>query len=232
MTRNAVRLEVLPRLASRFNPRLSEALARTATLLQADEGVLESAVRETEVLVGPDRVAVAIGDLAAAPEPVADRVLRRCLSMVRPPYPGSSSEIDRVRAVLTGEAESAELSGQVVVLRDGPLLVFTSRADGPVAVVVTDLAPGTHLIDGYEVVVERVERVCRVAPTGLWAAIFDPEASLDARVDDRGRLSIEADGVPAWLPGERRLDVAWYRPGTSGYLSVLARERSGWTSSP
>ncbi len=232
LTRNVVRLEVLPRLAARFNPRLSEALARSATLLQADEALLESAVGEVETLVAPDRVAVAVGDLAAVPAQVADRVLRRCLSTVRPPYPGSSSEIDRVRSVLSGEAESAELSGQIVVHRDGPLLVFSSPVRGPASVMVTDLAPGSHLIDGYEIVVERVDRVCRVAPTGLWAAIFDPEASLGARVDDRGRLSIEADGVPAWLPGDRRLGVAWYQPGTSGYLSVLARERSGWTSSP
>ena len=44
--------------------------------------------------------------------------------------------------------------------------------------------------------------------------------------------TVMADGEPAWIPGGRRLPVAWYVPGSVGYLSVLAREESGWTSSP
>jgi len=63
-------------------------------------------------------------------------------------------------------------------------------------------------------------------------AVFDPEARLTARVDEKGRLVVEADGSTAWLPGERRLGVAWYQPRTTGYLSVFAREECGWTSSP
>ena len=58
------------------------------------------------------------------------------------------------------------------------------------------------------------------------------DGSLDARVDEKGRLVVAADEETAWVAGERRLPVAWYEPGTSGYLSVFAREGSGWTSSP
>jgi hypothetical protein len=61
--------------------------------------------------------------------------------------------------------------------------------------------------------------------------VFPADVALDARVDD-GRLVVSANEQPAWLPGERRLPVAWYRPGANGYLSLFAREESGWTSSP
>ena len=37
---------------------------------------------------------------------------------------------------------------------------------------------------------------------------------------------------PNRIPGSERKDAAWYQPGSVGYLSVLAREESGWISSP
>ncbi|MGH3668829.1 MAG: hypothetical protein ACRDU7_11085, partial [Acidimicrobiia bacterium] len=65
-----------------------------------------------------------------------------------------------------------------------------------------------------------------------WSAVFPSDVVLAARVDTGGRLVVAANDETAWLPGERRLPVAWYVPGTSGYLSVFAREETGWTSSP
>ena len=43
---------------------------------------------------------------------------------------------------------------------------------------------------------------------------------------------VTADGHEAWVPGVKRLPVAWYEPGAVGYLSVSANEVSGWTSRP
>ncbi|HEX5695567.1 MAG TPA: ATP-binding protein, partial [Acidimicrobiia bacterium] len=231
LTRNAIRLEVLPTLSARFNPRLTEALARVADLTRADDSVLRGQTRSLSVLARGSSVAVAIGELSAVPRPIADRVLRDCLSRVRPPHSGTADEVERIWAVMLGDSGGASLAGGIMVTVEGPLLVLgpepgSRRTSDKVA-----LEVGTNAAGGYSVTVERVDRVCRVAPIGSWSAIFEPEARLEGLVDGAGNLIVEADGEAAWWPGKRRLDVAWYRPGTNGYLLVSAREESGWTSS-
>jgi hypothetical protein len=158
--------------------------------------------------------------------------LRRCLARVRPPYSGTAGELTRIRAVASRGRESVTLEGGIVVAVEGPLLVFRRTGDSRHRSAPVDLEVGANTIDGFEVGVDRVDRICRVAPLGTWSAIFAPGANLRGGVDDKGRLVVEADGEVAWVAGERRLAVAWYQPGTSGYLSVFAREESGWTSSP
>ncbi|MDP9143482.1 MAG: tRNA lysidine(34) synthetase TilS [Actinomycetota bacterium] len=230
--RNVIRLEVLPALSTRFNPRLIEALARSATLIRSDDSHLESEAESVSIVTRDSSVAIAVGGLLAVPRPVADRVLRRGLAMVRPPHSGSAAELDQIWAVALGGQRLASLTGGVEVSVEGPLLVFGVQDRGNVLSEPTELDVGTHYVGRFEVIVERVDGVCGAAPIGSWSAIFDPEEQLTGQVDERGRLVVEAGGQLAWLVGERRLDVAWYRPGTSGYLSVFAREESGWTSSP
>ena len=231
--RNSVRLEILPALSSRFNPRLAESLARFAQLTRADESYLSEVAGSIPVLVRGTSVAVAIGALTTVPRLIADRVLRECLGRVRPPHRGTAAELDKIWAVAVGERSSTNLADKCHVSVKGPLLVFSPDGDEPHPNhVPVELMVGTQSIGGFEVDVERLDRICRVAPLGHWSAIFAPEAELTARIDESGVLSIEADGEPAWLPGRRRLGVAWYQPGTNGYLSVFAREESGWTSSP
>jgi hypothetical protein len=230
--RNVIRLEVIPDLSARFNPRLVEALARTATLLGADETHLQDEVAEVPILGDGHRLALPLGSLSAVARPVAERALRRCLARIRPPYGGSTAELDEIWAVAGRARSSAILAGGIEVAHEGPLLVFRST---PEAVPPSDqvgLQVGDNEVGSFQVVVERVDRVCRVAPIGLWSAVFPPDVSLRARVDEKGRLVVDADDETAWVAGERRFPAAWYEPGTSGYLSVFAREGSGWTSSP
>jgi tRNA(Ile)-lysidine synthase len=227
--RNVIRLEVLPALAARFNPRLIEALGRAASLLRSDETYLESAAGAIPTLSSGPAQALAIGDLWAMPRPLADRAVRRCLARVRPPYSGTTGELGQVWEVAEGTRRSALLSDGIEVTVEGALLVFKHVEDRRTTVPGVDLEVGTQSVGRYQVSVEHVDRVCRAVPLGPMSAIFDPEATLRARVDEQGHLVIDADSEPAWFPGERRLDVAWYRPGTSGYLSVFATEESGWT---
>ena len=198
--------------------------------MHSDDSYLSEQSRSVVVLTRDSSVAVAIGELRAVARPLADRALRSCLARVRPPHSGTAQELDQIWKVARGAREGVVLTGGITVAIDGPLLVFhrehgDDRASEPVELVV-----GTNQIGGFEIVVERVDRVCRVVPLGTWSAIFDPGAHLRARADGSGRLLVEADDQAAWLPGERRLDVAWYQPGTNGYLSVFAREECGWTS--
>ncbi|HEX6145463.1 MAG TPA: tRNA lysidine(34) synthetase TilS [Acidimicrobiia bacterium] len=230
--RNSIRLEVIPELSARFNPRLVEALARTAELVGVDEAFLQSEADEVAVLGEGGSQAVPLGALLAVPRPVADRALRGMLARVRPPHRGSAAELDEVWSVVTRRRTSAVLSGGIEVAHQGPLLVLRSPEPATASPVSTTLEVGANDVGPFQVVVERTERVCRVAPIGLWSALFPVDVSLDARVDEKGRLVVAADEQTAWVAGERRLPVAWYQPGTSGYLSVFAREGSGWTSSP
>ena len=230
--RNSIRLEVIPDLSARFNPRLIEALARTAELVGADETLLQDAADRVPVFGEGNRQAVPLGSLLAVARPVADRALRALLARVRPPHRGTAAELEEVWSVATRQRRSAILSGGIEVAHEGPLLVLRSpeHATSPPGSIALEV--GATDVGPFQVVVERTERVCRVAPIGLWSALFPADVSLDARVDEKGRLVVAADEETAWVAGERRLPVAWYEPGTSGYLSVFAREGSGWTSSP
>jgi hypothetical protein len=230
--RNVVRLEVLPALSARFNPRLIEALARSAALVRSEDSHLESEAESIPILTRDAAVAIAVGHLMAVPRPVADRALRRGLAVVRPPHSGTAAELDQIWAVALGEERLVSLTGGVQVGVEGPLLVFGVRERSKVSSGPVHLEVGTHSIGRFEVIVERVDRACRAAPIGSWSAIFDPEASLTGHVDEQGRLLVEAGGRLALVAGERRLGVAWYRPGTNGDLSLFATEESGWTSSP
>jgi hypothetical protein len=120
----------------------------------------------------------------------------------------------------------------VEISHDGPLLVFSVAAIEQEAGSGGPLEVGINQLGSFEILVDRLEGPCRVFPIGTWSAVFPADIALEARVEDDGRLVVLAGDEPAWLPGVRRLPVAWYRPGASGYLSVFAREESGWTSRP
>jgi len=232
LRRNALRLEVIPDLAARFNPRLVESLARAAALVGSDDAYFQDQAALVPVLETGKSMSIALGTLFAVPRPLADRALRRCLSRMRPPHSGTSDEMGEVWSVARRDRRSVILGGGLKVAHEGPLLVFVPVEPPPQSSTLVDLEVGANKVGSFQIVVEQVDRPCRVAPIGLWSAVFPPDVILAAQVEPGGRLVVAANDETAWLPGERRLPVAWYEPGTSGYLSVFAREESGWTSSP
>jgi hypothetical protein len=159
-------------------------------------------------------------------------VIRGCLSRLRPPYGGTSAELAEIWEVAGRRRTASLLGGGVEVSHDGPMLVFTAAAVEQEEGSSAPLEVGTNQVGTFEILVDRLEGPCRVFPIGTWSAVFPDDIALEARVEDGGRLVVLADDEPAWLPGVRRLPVAWYQPGASGYLSVFAREESGWTSRP
>jgi tRNA(Ile)-lysidine synthase len=232
LRRNMLRLEVIPDLAARFNPRLVESLARSAELVRSDETHLQDEAASIPVVEAGGSLSIPLGALFAVPRPVADRALRRCLSRMRPPHGGTADEMEAVWAVARRGRTSAVLGRGLAVAHEGAMLVFRLVATTPSPPTRVDLEVGANAVGPFRIVVDRVDRACRVAPIGLWSAVFPPDVTLAARLDDDGRLVVAANEETAWLPGERRLPVAWYEPGTNGYLSVFAREEIGWTSSP
>jgi tRNA(Ile)-lysidine synthase len=80
--RNRVRHELIPYLEARFNPSVRGALARAASVLAAEQDLLDSMAAELMPRVARLEAGRAVIDraaLAAAPEALARLVVRRCL---------------------------------------------------------------------------------------------------------------------------------------------------------
>jgi hypothetical protein len=161
------------------------------------------------------------------PEPVAGRLIRRLLVVVRPPYGPTHDETARIWSVIRGES-AAELAGGVRVEVDGAVLRAGASAPSERPVVEVRLERGVNRVGGWVLEVTESPDPCRVAPLSTYNAVFPLGTALTASVD-RDVLTVAVGGEAAWVPGRKRLPVAFYNPGDSGYLSVLAREDSGWT---
>ncbi|HEY6628733.1 MAG TPA: tRNA lysidine(34) synthetase TilS [Acidimicrobiia bacterium] len=230
-TRNAIRLKVMPDLL-RFNPQLMSGLARMADSVRADSDALDQEAAALPVIVEDHRAQVAVGALTGVERPIANRVLASMAGRFREHAGLGAEEIARVWRVIDGGSVMEELAGGLVVRHVGPMLRLEHldvkvREKARVA-----LGPGSHRVGDTVFEVDLVDEVCQVAPLGTWGAIFRPDANLVATASGGDGVVVEVDGEPAWVPGLRRAPVAWYQPASRGYLSVSAREESGWTSSP
>jgi hypothetical protein len=231
LRRNVIRREVLPSL-SRFNARLIESLSRLATSARLDSDYLDHRAARTVVARGDKSTRIPLGALIAADPVLANRVLASVIRSLRDEGP-TGDELDRVQSVIDGDSAAAEIASGVSVSREGPMLVLSrdpSSVDEKVDVLLTR---GCHRLGRVVLDVEEHSTVCRVAPIGVSSAIFPSTATLSASIKPPGEIVVSADGVPAWTVGVKRHPVAYYEPGSSGYLSVLATEESDeWTSSP
>lgn len=228
LTRNMVRNRIVP-LLSQLNPALVDAVTRMSRMVAEDDAFLDRLAQGLGADLSVDSASVPVGVLAAAPGPLADRVLRQMAGHVVGEDKVDSASIERIRSVLEGESSNQEIASGVSARRSGPLLVIAA-ADHTIfepATGAADLTSGTHQMGGLVFEVAAMKGPCLVAPLSKWSAIFPAGTSLHLTSDG----VVLAGGEPAWVPGERRLPVAWYEPGASGYLLVSARREPGWTSS-
>ena len=224
LSRNVVRTRIIPALAE-MNPRLMESVSRLADSIAADNRFLESQAAGVEVIVSESGAAVAIGTLFAAPEPIRDRILKELISR----SVGSSAvTADRVRGlweVASGSTDGIEVGEGAIARRSRSQLVITGVNDRNEGTSIR-LQPGRVRQGRLQFETASFDRVCMVAPLSKWQAVFPLGTSLDVDADG----TVNADGVPAWIPGVKRLPVAFYEAGTVGYLSVRAFEEAVWTS--
>lgn len=93
-TRNRIRLKLLPELARRYNPRIVEALASTATIFEAEDALLSALAEEqlpAVVMARSSReVALSVSRLAALPAALRRRLIRRGVHLLRGDRPGLS----------------------------------------------------------------------------------------------------------------------------------------------
>jgi tRNA(Ile)-lysidine synthase len=226
VTRNRVRMTLIPRLRE-LNPSVDIAISRTARLLGADADFLEGLIPFPSQMAS-GRAGVPVGELLALPRPLADRHLVGLLGRLVGPGRVDAALVDRVWSVAQGRSGGQEVAKGIRAGLEGAFLVLSAENGfdeidgGEIA-----LTPGSHRHGSMVFEVLLVDSACRAAPFGLWHAIFPAGTELTVGLDG----TVRADGAPAWVPGKRRHPVAWYVPGEVGYLSVFAREGSGWTSS-
>ena len=221
LTRNQLRRAILPSLRA-LNPRLDESIARMAELAGEDADLFDEMASQVPVVRRGEAAGVPIGSLLTVPQPIARRSL---VAMLR--HLGIEATRGRVGLlwdVATGHVSSREVGGGVTARREGPMLVVAHGVRQGGTSDAISLPPGTTRWGRLEFDVIEHESVCKAVSLSRWAAVF-PEGTRLAVGSDG---VVTADGLPAWVPGEKRLPVAWYEPGTIGYLSVLARENE-WT---
>lgn len=228
-TRNAVRLEVMPDLESRFNPGLTQSLARLARLVSRDTDLLSAASSDLPARIHQNRAQIARSVLLTTPRPVADRTLRSMVSTLRPPHGPTHDEMAAIWSVVNGEAKRAELAGGLKVGLNDALFEIRSGGSEPTAPFRKPLGPGQHTFGSLILEVIESETACRVVPLSPLNALFAADTSLLAVSDRSGRVVVEVDGEVAWVPGGKRFPIAFYDPGATGYLSVFATEENGWT---
>ena len=222
LTRNLVRLQIIPVL-SQLNPSMTEAIGRLSVQVREDDELLDRLTAALRPRLEEGSAAVPAGVLVTAPRPLANRALAGMIAHVVGSDRVGAAAVERAWSVARGDSDRQEITSGASVRRAGPLLVIAAETDewilGGQEVALSssgETRAGSHV---YDVLVR--EGVCHVAPLSLWSALFPSGTRLSATADGL----VLADGEPAWVPGEKRLPVAWYQPGANGYLVVSARRR-------
>lgn len=226
LTRNVIRSQILPVL-SQLNPRITEALIRVSSALGSDVDFLERATPDRLVKAVDGVVSAPVGALGTLPKALVDRLLMSMLATAGGGTEVTAERIARLRVALEPDKGEQELGGGLVAVRDGPMLMIRHSPEPPSPELPLDLTPGLHRYGRLEFDVALMSGRCRVIPLSRWSAVFPGETRLVVGPDG----VVSGDGEPAWVPGRERYPVAWYEPGEIGYLSVSAREKTGWTSS-
>lgn len=238
-SRNRIRHEVLPILG---DPLM---IARAARLASADTDVLDDLAESVPIRVRPDQVSIPIAALETLPLPIANRVIRRGLRLVNPPYAGSSRMIEAVWSVLAEQSGSAELGegvtvyrseGSAVLQRDvqefpDPVVLSVPRAvfgEWILSVAELDGPPATLPIGpGYAAFSDPPELLVRSGRPGDrvplrngghkdLADVF-AEAGI-ARQRRRSWPIVASDNLVWWVPGVRQGWLGWGDGRSARYL--------------
>ncbi len=237
--RNRIRHEVLPALGP------PEIIARAARLASDDDHTLDDLAAEVPIRMGLNRVSISIAALRTRPRPIGNRVIRRALRQVNPPYPGTSRMIDSVWSVVTGTASRAELGeGVIAYVSQASVVLEQETNDVPQAVVLH--APSTMFGD-WVLAVSEQQGIPPALPIGPgWAVFADPPELLvrsplrgdrvplrqgghkdladvfaEACISQDGRRNwpvVVADELVWWVPGVRQGWLGWGDTSSDRYL--------------
>jgi tRNA(Ile)-lysidine synthase len=201
--RNRIRLELLPELAKRYNPRVAEALASAAMIFEAEDALLAAMTEERLAAAMIRRsdhdVVLSITRTVACPAGLRRRILRRAAQLLRGGRPGLGSRqtLALERLLLSEKAGGAlHLSGGLRATKAGDRLKLSVRErvpperGQPTRLVVpgeTDL-PAFSLRLTTELLESKTDRV---AVNDRWTALLDAD-----------RTGVDLS-VRTWEPGDR-----------------------------
>jgi tRNA(Ile)-lysidine synthase len=126
--RNRLRLEVIPNLEAEYNPKLREALARTAALLAADDAELSRLADGVAITERLGAMLLPIPVLTTLAAPIASRVVRRALRRFLDPYAGSHADVGRVLGLAAAGSGRETLSRGVTAEVEGPHVALHADA--------------------------------------------------------------------------------------------------------
>ena len=135
--RNRIRHDVLPRLASEFNPRLQDTLARTVEILQDEDAWMSQLVEawlDTHTRSEGLSFEVQIDGLSDQPVGFTRRLLREALRRAGSPLIDIGFDhIESIRSILSGpkSGKVVELPGSIQVERSFDKLILRDVSDEP-----------------------------------------------------------------------------------------------------
>jgi len=229
-SRNVLRHRLIPRLEAESNPRLRQALARTATALAADDRFIDRRVPSTQLVrdvFGAVKVPAAL--LVTAEDAVAARMVRALLRQARPPYPGTYREIVAALAVARRETRRWSIEGGFVLELEGPWLVVHRGAASPPAAT-TCSVPGAAAVGRLDVTIEApryrlVRRTSLVDPDLIGDEVVLRGADPGERIEIAAGSKLVRD-VMAEATIPRRLRSAWPVADSDGRIAAIASVRS------
>lgn len=254
--RNVIRHEMIPAM-EQLNPRVREALARTAAHLGDDEDELERTAGQVPITWDRGAWVIPRPLLATLPRPVARRAIGAAVRKFHPPYGPSTAELGRLEAVLTGAAARTELASGVVAVREGPMLAIFRRGELPsppkaVGLTVPGAARfGPDLVTATRALMPPRPRfgraVLKAEAVGDDLAVRSPVPGDEVDVGGRSRPvrdMLRSIGVPerhrpgwplvtahgkiAWVVGARA--AAWAGGATADVVVVACGRTGGWTT--
>lgn len=154
-TRNALRLEVLPLLATRYNPRIAEALCRTAALAAEDSDCLNALAEKHLLDLGsrsPSGLELPLRRLRTLPVALVKRVLRQGVRSVSGTVENLESEhLDQLLKLLAGAHTGKHMvfCGTRFAVSYGTLVISPDKAvPGEEELIIPVEAGSYHFLDG------------------------------------------------------------------------------------
>jgi tRNA(Ile)-lysidine synthase len=233
--RNRIRGVTLPALTEEYNPRLTEALGRTAAVAAADDAALEQRAAAVPVRRDEEAVLIPASALVTLPAAVAARVVRRALRILLGEHAGDATAIAAALAAAAGGGVGT-LRGGLDARREGPWLAIAGPPLPPPAAVTLSLTaptrfgpwiiaphPGGVMIPLTGPAVVRAVRPGDRIPMEAGSKLVSEalrEAGIPPRL--RGRWPVAEDhGRIAWLVGVRVAPGG----GQTGVAMTARRER-------
>ncbi len=131
-TRNKIRLDLLPKLMSDYNPSIIDTINRTSRLIQAADLIVDDIVKKNiATIVGditPDRFYLKIPTLQTYDEFIQGELIQASMQKYFRSQPLNLNTIDRIISLLNSHTGSiAELGNNYFVLKDRDSLIFSKK---------------------------------------------------------------------------------------------------------